>query len=355
MASLPAADRILVIRLGAVGDVVRTLPAVSMLRRAAPDAHITWLVEPGAQSAVEGQPWIDEVLAFPRPDLRRALGEFRLGRIAALLRGVAQRLRQPGFDLVIDFHAILKSALLARLSGAAMRASYAPPFAREGSAWAATHRARLSHPHTSRFARNEALVRFLGVTAPAAERPFVVPPPARAWAGTALDALLGGARFALLHPGTSAHTPHKRWPIERYAALARRLSVASIVTYGPKAGERDAARELVESAAGRAHLAPPTGSLAELAALMEASELYVGADTGPLHIASLVGTPVLQLLGPTDPVENAPYPGTPFRSVRVPVACSPCRRGCDAAPCMQRVGVDAVLNAAELLLGAAGS
>ncbi len=355
MKSLPAADRILVIRLGAVGDVVRTLPAVSMLRRAAATAQIVWLVEPAARSAVEGQPWVDDVVLFPRPQIRRALAGLRLGRAARLIAGVARQLRQPGFDLVVDFHAILKSGVLARLSGAAVRASYAAPFSREGAAWFATHRARLSQSHTSRFARNEALVRFLGVDAPVAAQPFVVPDTARAWARDALAAGQREGRFAVLHPGTSAHTPHKRWTVEGFARLSQTLSVPSLVSYGPEPGERASADALVAAARGSARLAPETRSLSELAALTEAAQLYVGADSGPLHIASLVGTPVVQLLGPTDPVENAPYPATPHRSVRVPVACSSCRKGCDAAPCMQRIDVERVRSAAEALLAFSSS
>lgn len=348
MRSLPAADRILVIRLGAVGDVVRTLPAVSILRSAAPAARITWLVEPAAESAVIGQPWVDDVMVFPRSELYRALVGLRLGRALRIFRDFTERLRAPRYELVLDFHAILKSGFLALLSGASKRVSYASPFAREGADWFATDRARLSRAHTSRFARNEALVRFLSATATPSERPFAVSQAARAWARAALGPSAGP--FALVHPGTSAHTPHKRWPLERFASLIERLSLPCLVAFGPDEEERRAARHLVEGSGGRARLAPATTSLAELAALIEASRIFIGADSGPLHVASLVGTPVVQILGPTDPVENAPYPGTPHRSVRVAVACSPCRRGCDAAPCMQRVGAHLVHDAAEALL-----
>ncbi len=354
MRSLPAVDRVLVIRLGAVGDVVRTLPAVSILRGAWPAARLTWLVEPAAQSAVEGQPWVDEVLVFPRPALRDALVGLRLVRAARTFAAFAAELRSRRFELVVDFHAILKSGCLARLTGATRRVSYAAPFAREGADWFATHRARLSHPHTSRFARNVALARFLAADGAPAARPFAVAEAARGWLREALPAELRARPFVLLHPGTSGHTPHKRWPAERFAELARRQTLPCLVAFGPDPAERDTARAVVDASGGHARLAPATDSLARFAALVEASRLYVGADSGPLHIASLVGTPVVQILGPTDPVENAPYGGTRHRSVRVPVACSPCRRGCDAAPCMRRVDTGRVHDAVVDLLAETG-
>ena len=104
-----------------------------------------------------------------------------------------------------------------------------------------------------------------------------------------------------------------------------------------------------------ARLAPETADLPQLAALFSGCRLFIGNDTGPLHVASLVGTPVLQILGPTDPVENAPFPGTPSRTVRVPVACSPCRRGCAATPCLRVIPPETVVGAARQLLAAAGS
>ena len=251
----------------------------------------------------------------------------------------------------MDFHSILKSGLLATASGAPLRASYAPPYGRELSWLFANARAELDPPRASRFARNEALVRFLGVSAPASPRPLCIEPAAQA----RMERELGGAPPAVVvHPGTSDATPHKRWTPEGYGAVARALreadGVATLVSVGPARDDRDFAEAVVKAANGAASLAPPTPGLGDLAALFARSRLYVGSDTGPLHVASLVGTPVVQLLGPTDPVENEPWPGTPSRTVRLPVACSPCRRGCDAAPCMGRLPVAAVVDAARALL-----
>jgi ADP-heptose:LPS heptosyltransferase len=339
------------VRLGALGDVVRTLPAASALRAAYPGAHVAWLVEPASRSAVEGQPWVDEVIVFPRADLVQALRSLRLGRFLAALASCLRALRRRRFDLVVDFHSIAKSALLARASGAPVRVGYEAPFAREGAAWLASARARLATRRISRFARNLALVEFLGVPANPRPAPLRVGGEAR----RRLSELAGVPAPVVVHPGTSVSTPHKRWSVEGWAAVARGLAGDGhvvLVSHGPAAEERGLAEAIVAASAGASRLAPPTAGLDELAALLERARLFLGSDSGPLHVASLVGTPVVQLLGPTDPVENAPHPDTPSRTVRVPVACSPCRRGCAAAPCMARIAPDAVLAAARSLLEA---
>jgi ADP-heptose:LPS heptosyltransferase len=352
LASPPRAERILVIRLGAVGDVVRTLPAAAGVRATWPRAHLAWLVEPASASLLAGQPWLDEVIVFPRGALAGALGRARLGAFAREARGFIRRLRNARFDLAIDFHAILKSALLAKLSGAPRRVSYARPFAREGAAWLATDRARLFPPKQSRFDRNEALLRFLGSDAPLPSHPLVVPDEALARIDRALAA---GPPPVVIHPGTSDATPYKRWTAAGYGSVARGLAadgVPCVVTSGPASSDREMAAAVLAEAGDAARPAPATPTLLDLAALFARARLYVGADSGPMHVASAVGTPVIQLLGPTDPVENAPYAGTPSRTLRVPVGCNPCRRGCAAATCMRLIPAAAVLDAARGLLAA---
>lgn len=341
------------IRLGAVGDVVRTLPAVSALRAAYPGAHLTWLVEQASASVLEGQPWLDEVLLFPRERLRDSLRRVRPRVFAATLSAFLRELRERRFELVLDFHGILKSGLLAWASGAPLRAGYDAPFGREGAWLFANARARLAPARVSRFDRNAGLLRFLGVRAEPAAQPLRVPAEALARAEQALG---GGPAPAAIHPGTSDATPHKRYTVEGYAAVARGLlereGIPCVVTRGPARGDLAFAEAVVKAAHGAARLAPPTPNLRDLAALFAVCRLYLGSDTGPLHVASLVGTPVVQILGPTDPLENEPWPGTPMRQVRVPVACSPCRRGCAAATCMRVVPAELVLAAARELLAA---
>ena len=307
-------------RLGAVGDVARTLPAASCLRAAWPGAHLAWLVEAPAAGLVASQAWVDEAIVFPRPSLARR----RRGAGPALglrdLAGFLARLRARRFDLVVDFHSILRSALLALATGARRRVGYARPFGRELAWLLATHRARVAPARVSRFERNEALVRFLGAPARFATRPLRVDAAALA----AMRARLGDGPAPLaIHPGTSDGARHKRVPAQVLACAARvlhgELGVPVVVTHGPARDDLRLAEAVVEGAGGAARLAPPTPRLADLAALLACARLAIGPDTGPLHVAALVGTPVVQLLGPTDPVENEPWPSTPSRRLRLPL------------------------------------
>lgn len=337
------------IRLGAVGDVVRTLPAVTSLRAACPGSQIAWLVEPAAASLLGDQPWIDDVIVFPREALVEALRARRPGRALGEARRFLRGLRRQRFDLAIDFHGILRSGVLSALSGARRRVGYGRPFGRELSYAFASERARLSPARISRFERNAALLRYLGVSAPPAHPPLVVAEAARRRA----RAQLAGRAPVAIHPGTSDATPYKRYAVAAWAEVARGLTrdgAPVIVTRGPARADQALAESVVAASGGAAQLAPSTPGLTDLAALFAACRLTLGSDSGPLHVASLVGTPVVQLLGPTDPVENAPWAGTPSRSLRGRLACSPCRRGCAAATCMRVIPASAVVAAARELL-----
>jgi ADP-heptose:LPS heptosyltransferase len=362
MTTAPPADRILVIRLGALGDVMRSFPAVAELRDLHPRAHITWLVEPPSASAVASHFAIDEILVFPRDVLEAHL---RASRMAALLRSAAafvRSLRRRRFDLVVDLHSILKSGLLSRLSGAPVRVGFGRPFGRELSWLFANRRVQLEDRRISRFERNAAMIDYLAARAheprtKKAREPLIRPD---GDAVVRMRSMLGSdGRICVIHPGTSRGTAYKRYTASGYASLARALvadhGVRCVVTAGSDGEERALAESVVRASAGSASLAPATPTFADLAALIASSDLFVGSDSGPLHLASLCGTPVVQIMGPTDPVENAPFPGTASRRVRVPVPCSPCRRGCAAAPCMREIPPERVIAAAGELLDEAAS
>jgi heptosyltransferase-1 len=332
-----------VVRLGAVGDVVRTLPAARRIRAAYPDAHLSWLVESAASGLLQAQPWIDEVIVFPRSSLTKKLRSLNgVGFVREAQRFVRE-LRDHRFDLVVDFHAIARSGLLSLATGAGTRVTYGPPFGREFAYWCANLRASLVGTKMSRFDRNAALADFLAV------------------GPTSLHLSLGGEASShfdhppvALHPGSSAGAPHKRYPVASFATIARKILAAtgtrSIVTWGPSPTDRRLAAEVVAASCGAADLAPQTPGLQDLAILLQGCRLLVGGDSGPLHVASLVGTPVVQILGPTDPIENAPFGGTPSRVVRQALGCSPCRRGCSAATCMRGIPPGRVLEAVLELL-----
>lgn len=333
------AERVLVIRLGALGDVVRTRFAFPALRALYPKAEIDWLVEDRAAVGLEGIVGLDRVVTLARRDLRpddpaRAVG---------VPRAMVRTLRERRYDLSLDFHGILKSALLAWAARIPARVGYATPFAKEGSALFYTHRVSPPHDHVSRFERNSALVEYLGGRVD--ERAPELRLPDDAAAGLELP-----ERFFVIHPGTSPGTVYKRWPAERYAEVAARVGertgIPSLVTWGPVPGEREYAESVAAGSRGGARLAPATGSIAALLALLCRASLFIGGDSGPLHLAALAGLPLVVVFGPTDLVENAPFAGAGLRVLRRDVGCNPCREGCPARTCLGAVGVDEVAAAA---------
>ena len=347
----------LIIRLSAIGDVLSTLPAVNAWRKHCPETRFTWLVEPAAASVLEGHVALDRVLVFDRGLFSGFLhSPKRLGSALASLFALLRELRSENFDLVVDFHGIFKSGLFAWLSGVSDRVGFARPDAKEGSHRFYTRHFRPSSPELNRVVRAFGLVDFLGVPVEGPvtyQLPVTAAHHQRANASLAgFEKLEGDGPIIALHPGSSKKTAYKRWHQNGYIglinALVEKIGARVILTWGP--GER----ETVELIAG--HLQVPvvvakkTSSLLDLAAIFKACDLYVGGDTGPMHLAVAMGTPVVAIFGPTHPQVNAPY-GAPYSIVRHPLPCSPCRkRSCKIQLCLEAIGWRRVFAEVEGLL-----
>ncbi len=356
----PAATRgcpkVLIVRLSAIGDVLHALPAVAALRRAVPEARIDWVVEDRAASLLEGHPALDRVLVLRR-DWRRSIR--RAGQRVGTVREVAGfvgSLREARYDAALDFQGNLKSGVVARLSGARARLGFTRPHVREGNQVWTTRRVPLSSPRLHRVERNLALVSsFVG--RPVAYAPSDLPRPPAAVA--AVDAALAAAGlpregYAVLHPGTSGFGAFKRWPAGSFARLADRLADAGIpvaLTCGP--GEEPLV-DAVRAAASRPAAALPTLDLLALAELLRRARVFVSCDTGPLHVAAAVGTPLLGLFGPKDQNVYGPYgtvrgngtaPGLLPVLHRDDVPCRPCTlRWCPDPICMTSIEADDVFE-----------
>lgn len=297
---------LLVLRLGAVGDVVRTLPAVHLLRLTWPEAKIGWAVETGAAPLLKGHPDIDHVFVLPRGRLVREARRTPLTALKTLTRFVSEiRAFQP--ELALDFQSSFKSGLTAWLSRAPVRAGFDRPFDREGSHLFANWRISLAEARIHRVDRAVALARAVGAN-PAPLRADLALSAEELRKGTAQVAELVGARRAVaLAPFTSRLQAWKRFPLARWAEVAQALAQAGhavLVLAGP--GEEEEARQLA-AAAGPGVIPVEGLTLRELAALIASTDLFVGGDTGPMHIAWAVGVPVVAVYGPTDPVLNAPF------------------------------------------------
>ncbi len=346
-----APERILLIRLSALGDVLVTLPLLRRLREELPGTRIDFAVQDELAPLLLGHPDLDGVVSIPVRALGRLLARpWRWPEALSRLGALRRRLAGPGYDCVLDAHGNLKSALVARLSGAPRILGPAPGEGREGNALWTTERPR--RPASTRRHRSE---RALALLSPLGFEPRWAAPRLPAfpsdWADRALAAAHGEGPPVLLHPGTSPRAPHKRWPAERFGALAARLAGAGarvLVVGGP--GEDDLVAEAVAASRGTAGALPRPPGLPELGALVARARLFVGADSGPAHLAEACGIPTLALFGPKDPTLYGPRRGL---SVRVDVPCGPCGlRRCPLPrlACMEDLSLEAVAAAAVGML-----
>ena len=349
--------KLLLIRLRLIGDVVCTTPTLAALDERFPDATITYVVEAAAEPVVRHNPHIDEVLVIERPrGVRRFVYDARL----------AAMLRRRRFDLVIDFHGGPRSGWLAWATGARTRIGYARP----GRRWCYTTRLpwspSLLPPRHS--VRNQwDLLTPLDIPPPSIGTPPTTMP-SDPVADAAVRKRLADAGVAVedqivvLH--VSAGNPFRRWPPERFVEVAAALAAGSrarriIITSGPS--EADAADAIAAAAQARAGdaagriLRCGEFDLSELRVLLDGAALYIGGDSGPLHIAGTTPVPIVALFGPTLPERSMPW-RTPARAVAVDAGALPCRpchqRHCVPGDfrCLTGISSAAVLAAAESLL-----
>ncbi|MBI3267509.1 MAG: glycosyltransferase family 9 protein [Planctomycetes bacterium] len=350
--------RILIVRLSAIGDCLNTLPALHALRRNFPSAHIAWLVEDKARDAVEGQPGLDEVLVFDR---RRWRENWLRGGRAEVLRdlvGYAGRLREGRFDWVVDFQGNLKSGLSVFASRSPIRIGFSRDACREGSHLFTNVHVRPGPVRVHRIERNLGLLRGLGLAVGGGGPAFRIGPEAELRMDRWLaGALATGGRFVVLHPGTSAFGAYKRWPVESFARLGdlawERLGLSAVVSWGP--GEEGLARSVVDRMRAPGLVSCRTADLRELAALLARAAAFVGSDSAPLQLASLLGVPTVALFGPKDPVLHGPH-GNPHEVLYKGVPCSPCLyRTCAFPDCMRLLQpADALAALARLAATPAG-
>jgi heptosyltransferase-1 len=290
-----ASPRILIVRLSAIGDVIHGMPLACALRERFPDSLLAWVVEERAAALLRGHEALDELITLPRGWLRSPTAVWRLRR---WLRGLK-------FDLTIDAQGLTKSAVVAWLSGTRRRIGLGNPWGRELSQWLNTELVDTTAEHA--VDRTLQLLLPLGIDSPQVR--FQVPehPPDRQSADQLVRQAGLQLGFAIIHPG--AGWPSKLWPTNRFAAVAEYLGSAwklpTLVVCGEK-NQRTLAEQVAARSGGHARVAPPM-SLCELAALARRCRLYVGSDSGPLHLAAAVGAPCIGLYGPWPARSHGPY------------------------------------------------
>jgi len=334
--------RVLIVKLGALGDIVHAIPVAAALRRTFPSVHIDWLVSAKHREILDLVPAIDRRLVIDDrgPGVFAAIRELRRGR----------------YDVALDLQGLVKSAIFARSSGAARVIGFASRYLREPLARPFYTEVYdpggggMYHPDESHVVwTNLGMLAPLGIHAAAPEFPID-----RVDSAAARDvAARTGGRYAVINPG--AAWPTKRWEPARLAAIAAALrdehSLPSVVVWGP--GEESLAREVVAASAGAAILSPPT-SVADLAEISRGAALFVSGDTGPAHIAAAVGTPIVGIYGPTRPARNGPWSPDDVTVSRDGVCqCHHLRRCRLETMCLDDIQVDEVHAAIERRLAGA--
>ena len=321
MPQIPA-ERIALVKLGAIGDVVNTLPFANRLRAGYPKARITWVIAPLSHALLAGHPAVDEFLVFD-------------AKQPSTWPGFVRELRARKIELAIDLQRLIKSGMITRASGAKTRLGFDRARCKERSHLFTNLRIPPNAAPGVTVAQYLEFADFLELPAqtPRWELPFTPVAPPRA-----------GERRVVLNIGASWSSKH--WAHEKWAELARRLTRELGLTVHLSGGpqDRDAAAEIVRLAGVPIAAHAGEYTLLETAGLLASAELVVSGDSGPLHMAVALGRPVVALFGAADPRRTAPI-GQPEAVVRNPVECSPCRlRVCPVPghPCMSGLAVETV-------------
>lgn len=343
--------RILIVRLSALGDIVHALPVLAALRQKWPDLRVDWLVEEAYAPILGMAEGLNRRVVVRAHASASDESTVTFGGAFGFLRAVGY-LRRQRYDAVLDLQGLIKSAVWARLSGARRVIGFDRSNLRESSASVFYTETVLPQKSRHVIQKNLSALYALGLL-PAAEPEVPLHPVAAPAITDAISRYGGPRQYVVLNPG--AAWPNKRWPPDRFGALASALrdktGLRSVVTWGP--AERELADAVCRASNGAAEPAPAT-AIADLAVLMRDAALVVSGDTGPLHIAAAVAAPLVGLYGPTWPQRNGPWAHDDEVISRASTCgCHHKRRCLRNRPCIDDIGLDDVVAAAERRLSRA--
>lgn len=339
-------NNILVIRLSSLGDVLMSLPAVKAMKDNNASARISWLVEGSVGELLSYQNFIDEVIQFPRGHIEREIKRGNLISAAKEMNVFMRRLRKTKYDLIVDFHGIIKSALLSMLAPGQRRVGFGKIFAKEKSHFFYHERIEAEEKRLHKVERNMLLPSYLGTNGTIPEITLTVPEDVNGYIERFFSENGITAPIFAINPFSSQGSKFKRWRIERYGELIKKIRNEMhrnvLILWGP--GEEEEAKRLQQMAGKGVFLSCPT-NVPQLFALLNRVDMYIGGDTGVMHLAVFARKPVVAIFGPTDVLVNAPY-GSPHRIVRKELPCSPCKnKDCQDRRCLEEITVEEVFEA----------
>jgi heptosyltransferase I len=344
MIALRGNERLLIVKMSSIGDVVHALPAASALRRTYPELRISWLIEEEFAALVDGHPGVDRVVAIP------SVTRGRITARLAALREAVRLVRAERYDVALELQGLMVSSLIALLAGARVRVGR--PRRREGA-----------HLLTRRIPRPEgahaveeslACARFLGAAPGPVCFALPVAPAAAATIASKLVALRIPPDTPLVVLNPSASAAWKLWPAEHWTVVATELArAANIVLIGSRR-ERSRHNQIARQAGGDVYDLTGETSLAELIAILDHCSLHIAGDTGSSHIAAALGRPVVGIFGPSDPQRLGPYGQGEFLISGADLCGRLCPHWCsNALLCLRSITPDRVVAQARRAMAAA--
>jgi heptosyltransferase-1 len=342
--------KILIIKLSAIGDVVHSLPFLEVLRDTFPFAIIDWVVEEDASGVAEGHPAVDQLLVFPRKSwLKRFIKKGEYIDVGKEVAEFIKQLKERKYDIVVDLQGLFKSGIVTFLTHGERK--IALNGGREGSLIFINERVAIPDPDIHALERYLCIAKYLGATN-------------LVWSGqipihdthkTRVDLLLGeiGDNSTLIAVAPMAKWESKLWGLGRFASLADVIKeeLGAEVIFTGTESDKAAIDKILSAMRTRALNLAGRTSLKELACLYQKCAVVISTDTGPMHVATAMGSPVVvALFGPTSPSRTGPY-GVKHRVIRAGLECSPClRKRCDHMSCMKKITVDMVFSTVKEVL-----
>ena len=345
--------KILIIRLSAIGDVVDVLPALRYLRSNFPESRISWLVEDRASAILSDHPDLNEVIVFPRKKWQREI--LKISKTISTLSDILsfyRKLHDEHYDLVLDFQGNLKSGIMDLITGTENRVGFGKGFCKEFNYLFTMYKVYPQNEREHRIDKNLSLLKGIGFNAEFQNPELPVSKLDHEYISKFIDENNKcPIPLIIVNPCTSEYGSYKRWSTLNYARLAdmilEKYDVKVVFIWGPN--ELEIVNEIISQMKQKASVSCKT-TIKQLIELIRCADLFIGGDTGPLHIASTLCIPTMAIFGPKDPMLYGPYhENTAIINKELP--CSPCRdRTCSDPECLTTVLPEEVFQGVNKLM-----